>query len=57
MDALRRSWQRATESAAMAVVVDAKDEAAAAFYQQFDFTALLRDPRLSGVNYPELRSR
>ena len=45
MDALHRSWQRATEIAAMAVVVDAKDEAAAAFYQHFDFTALQRDPR------------
>ncbi len=45
MDALHRSWQRATEIAAMAVVVDAKDEAAAVFYQQFDFTPLQANPR------------
>ena len=45
MDALHRSWQRATDIAAMAVAVDAKDEAAAAFYQHFDFTPLQRDPR------------
>jgi len=29
----------------MAVVVDAKDDAAAAFYRHFDFTPLQRDPR------------
>ena len=40
MDALRRSLAHATDIAAMAVVVDAKDEAAAAFYQHFDFTPL-----------------
>lgn len=45
MDALHRSWQRATEIAAMAVVVDAKDETAAAFYRHFDFTTLQRDHR------------
>lgn len=44
MDALRRSWQRATEIAAMAVVVDAKDESAAAFYQHFDFTPFQTNP-------------
>ena len=45
MDALHRSWQGATEIAAMAVVVDAKDDAAAAFYSHFDFTPLQGDPR------------
>jgi len=45
MDALHRSWQRAAEIAAMAVVVDAKDDAAAAFYRHFDFTPLQGDPR------------
>jgi GNAT superfamily N-acetyltransferase len=44
MDALHRSWQRATEIAAMAVMVDAKDETAAAFYKHFDFTPLQGDP-------------
>ena len=44
-DALHCSWRRAIEIAAMAVVVDAKDEvaaASAAFYQHFDFTHLQR---------------
>lgn len=45
MDALRRSWQRATDIAAMAVVVDAKDDAAVASYRHFDFTPLQSDPR------------
>jgi predicted GNAT family N-acyltransferase len=40
MDALHRSLTHATEIAAMAVVVDAKDEAAAAFYRRFDFKPL-----------------
>jgi len=44
MDALHRSWQRATDIAAMAVVVDAKDDAAAAFYQHFDFTPVQSEP-------------
>lgn len=45
MDALQRSWQRATDIAAMAVVVDAKDDAVVAFYRHFDFTPLQSDPR------------
>lgn len=45
MEALRRSWRRATDIAAMAVVVDAKDDAAVAFYRHFDFTPLQSDPR------------
>lgn len=37
MDALYRSLQAAAEIAAMAVIVDAKDNAAAAFYQRYGF--------------------
>jgi predicted GNAT family N-acyltransferase len=40
LDALRRSLSRAADVAAMAVVVDAKDEAAAAFYAHFEFRPL-----------------
>jgi predicted GNAT family N-acyltransferase len=40
MDALHRSLQAAAEIAAMAVVVDAKDAQAAAFYQHFGFIPL-----------------
>lgn len=40
MDALHRAQQAAAEIAAMAVVVDAKDEAAAAFYLHFGFMPL-----------------
>ncbi len=40
MDALHRSLQAAAGIAAMAVVVDAKDAAAAAFYQHFGFMPL-----------------
>jgi GNAT superfamily N-acetyltransferase len=45
MDALRRCLTHAAEIAAMAVVVDAKDEAAAAFYRRFDFTPLQSSAR------------
>jgi GNAT superfamily N-acetyltransferase len=45
MDALRRCLTHAAEIAAMAVVVDAKDEAAAAFYKHFDFTPLQSNER------------
>jgi GNAT superfamily N-acetyltransferase len=45
MDALRRSLTHAAEIAAMAVVVDAKDDAAAAFYRHFDFTSLQGNAR------------
>ena len=44
MDALRRSLTAAAEIAAMAVVVDAKDPAAEAFYRHFDFIALQANP-------------
>jgi predicted GNAT family N-acyltransferase len=40
VDALRRSLSRAADVAAMAVVVDAKDDAAAAFYAHFEFKPL-----------------
>ena len=44
MDALHRSLTAAVEIAAMAIVVDAKDDAAAAFYQHFDFRPLQQQP-------------
>lgn len=40
MDALRRSWSLSREIAAMAVLVDAKDEAAASFYEAYKFRRL-----------------
>lgn len=40
MDALHKSLQTATVIAAMAVVVDAKDASAAAFYQRYGFLPL-----------------
>lgn len=40
MDALHRSQQAAAGIAAMAVVVDAKDETASAFYQRYGFAPL-----------------
>jgi GNAT superfamily N-acetyltransferase len=43
MDALHRSLTHAAEIAAMAVVVDAKNDAAAGFYRRFDFQPLQRD--------------
>jgi predicted GNAT family N-acyltransferase len=44
MDALRRSAESAADIAAMAVVVDAKDAAAASFYEHFGFTQLQQRP-------------
>jgi GNAT superfamily N-acetyltransferase len=44
MDALCRCLDAADEIAAMAVVVDAKDETAAAFYRHFGFIALQQQP-------------
>ena len=37
LDALYRSWQASQQIASMAVIVDAIDESARAFYQAFDF--------------------
>jgi GNAT superfamily N-acetyltransferase len=45
MDALRRSLEAAADIAAMAVLVDAKDDAAEAFYRGFDFLPLQQQPR------------
>ena len=45
MDALRRSSEAAANIAAMAVLVDAKDEAAEAFWRRFDFLPLQQRPR------------
>ena len=45
MDALRRSLAHAAEIAAMAVVVDAKDDAAVNFYRHFDFQPLQHDAK------------
>ena len=44
LDALRRSLAHADQIAAMAVVVDAKDEAAAAFYRHYGFVTLQAQP-------------
>lgn len=44
MDALHRSLAAAAEIAAMAVIVDAKDAAAEAFYRHFGFIPLQRQP-------------
>ena len=44
-DALRRSLEAAASIAAMAVVVDARDDAAAAFYRHFSFLPLHEQPR------------
>ena len=44
MDALHRSLVHADQIAAMAVVVDAKDESAATFYRHFGFLTLQAQP-------------
>lgn len=45
MDALHRSLDAAATIAAMAVLVEAKDDAAVAFYQHFSFLPLQQQPR------------
>jgi GNAT superfamily N-acetyltransferase len=45
MDALRRSLEASARIAAMAVLVDAKDDAAHAFYRHFGFLPLHEQPR------------
>jgi len=45
MDALHRGFDAAAEVAAMTIVVDAKDDAAEAFYRHFDFQPLQNRPR------------
>ncbi len=44
VDALRRSLEAAQQIAAMAVVVDAKDERAESFYRHFDFQPFQQTP-------------
>ena len=44
LDALRRSLAHADQIAAMAVVVDAKDESAAAFYRHYGLATLQAQP-------------
>lgn len=44
MDALNRSWQAARQIGAMAVLVDAKDAEARAFYEHFGFIPLQSRP-------------
>jgi GNAT superfamily N-acetyltransferase len=45
MEALHRSLTHSEQIAAMAVVVDAKDDAAVSFYRHFDFQPLQRNSR------------
>ena len=45
MDALRRSLEAAPNIAAMAALVDAKDDTAEAFYRHFSFRPLQQQPR------------
>lgn len=44
MDALCRAYQKSAEIASLAVVADAKDEAALTFYRKFGFAQLGSDP-------------
>ncbi len=44
VDALRRSLEAAQQIAAMAVIVDAKDERAEGFYRHFDFQPFQQTP-------------
>ena len=45
MDALARAHQMANEIASLAVVADAKDDAALAFYRKFGFVQLGNDSK------------
>ncbi|HRE84519.1 MAG TPA: GNAT family N-acetyltransferase [Opitutaceae bacterium] len=45
MDALARAHQKSAEIASLAVVADAKDEAALTFYRKFGFARLGSDPK------------
>jgi GNAT superfamily N-acetyltransferase len=44
MDALTRAYQKSVEIASLAVVADAKDDAALRFYRKFGFAQLGSDP-------------
>jgi GNAT superfamily N-acetyltransferase len=52
LDALNRSWMHAGQIAAMAVVVDAKDAAAARFYRCYGFLPLQPHPQPSRLFVP-----
>lgn len=41
LNALARSWEQSAIIGAVAVIVDAKDDAARAFYERYDFTRVL----------------
>lgn len=41
LDALARSWEQSGIIGAVAVIVDAKDDAARAFYERYDFTRVV----------------
>lgn len=43
-DALKRSDEKATEIGSVAVIVDAKDETAALFYEKFGFRRFVDPP-------------
>jgi predicted GNAT family N-acyltransferase len=45
IDALKRAWTASHEVAAVAVVVDAKDDRAVAFYKRYGFIRLLDEAR------------
>jgi len=45
MDALHRSWALSSKVAAFAVVVDAKDEWARAFYERYEFQLFPNQPK------------
>jgi GNAT superfamily N-acetyltransferase len=56
LDALRRSFQHSAEIASTCVVVDAKDETAAAFYQKYDFIRLMDNPRALFLPMKEIQA-
>jgi ribosomal protein S18 acetylase RimI-like enzyme len=43
LDALRRSWEQSAIIGAVAMIVDAKDDPARAFYEHYDFIRVLDD--------------
>lgn len=45
MDALRRALEASREVASVAIVVDAKDDAAVAFYQHYEFIPFADEPK------------
>lgn len=45
MDALRRALEASREVASVAVIVDAKDESAVAFYRHYEFISFADEPR------------